>query len=151
MTFTTIKLMNERVLVQGTDVFGGSGKTTLDASQWNELALRKDVSKAQEAFDQAVEEFYKPIMEAAEAAAKVVEKPEDSTSFIVIEEGTEGVAHQPKQIVKLTRDSIILRLIEQGNTDRLVWVDDELEILEASVAKQAPATTSGDAGLINVD
>lgn len=149
MTFTTLNLTNERVLVKGNDVYGGVGSTTLDASQWNELKVRKDLKAAQEDFDAAVEEFYAPIMAAADKAAKVLEKPEDSAAFIVLDEGTEGVAHQPKQIVKLTRDSIILRLIEGGNTDRLIWVNDELEILEVlantnQVSAPATAVEQGD-------
>ena len=34
------------------------------------------------------------------------------------------VEAQPAEIIQLTRDSIILRLIEEGETDRLVWVDE---------------------------
>lgn len=149
MTFTTLNLTNERVLVKGTDVFGGSGSTTLDATQWNELKIRKDLKAAQEDFDAAVEEFYAPLMAAAEKAEKVLEKPEDSAAFVVLDEGTEGVSHRDKQIVALTRDSIILRLIESGNTDRLIWVNDELEILEVlanthQVTAPATAVEQGD-------
>lgn len=140
MTFSIQKLMNDRVLVKGSDVFGTSGTTTIDATQWNDLNARKDVSKAQEDFDAAVEEFFAPLIEATEKATKSLEKPTDSLSYVVINEGSEGVAATPRHTVALTKDSIILRLIESGDTDRLVWVDDELEVLAAST-KQAPATS----------
>jgi hypothetical protein len=146
MTFTTMNLTGERVLVQGSDIYGGSGKTVVDGSQWAELSARSDFNDAAEAFDAAVEEFFAPLMEAAEKASKAVAKPDDSSSYIVLDEGTEGVEAKPAQIVRLTRDSVILRMIEEGSTDRLVWVDDQLEVLQTlpgTSTSPAPAT-SGD-------
>lgn len=141
MTFTTINLTGNRVLVRGTDVHGASGEATLDAGQWNELNARTDVDRAQQAFDAAVNEFFDPLVKAAEAAKRSAERPDDSVSYVVIDEGSEGQPSRPKHIVHLTRDSIVLRLIEEGNTDRLIWVNGELEVTEASVAPtpSAPA------------
>jgi hypothetical protein len=143
--FTTRQLTGDRVLVQGTDVDGTNGKTILDSTQWTELAARTDVKRAQEDFDAAVEEFFAPLMEAAEAANKSMEKPTDSAAFVVLDEGQVGQASRPAQVVSLTRDSIILRLIEEGNTDRLIWVGDELEVLEVLAGThQSPASGNGD-------
>lgn len=141
MTFSTINLTGERVLVRGTDIHGVDGETTLDASQWNELSVRKDVQDAEEQFAAAVEEFFAPIVEAAEKAKSSVKKPTDNIGFVVIQEPEEAKAGKPGHVVHLTRDSIVLRLIESGNTDRLIWVNGELEVTEASVAPtpSAPA------------
>lgn len=142
MTFTTINLTGDRVLVRGTDISGAAGEEVLDASQWNELNARDDVSRAQQAFDDAVHEFFAPLTEAAEKAHKALEQPEDSTAYVVVDEGSEGQQRRPKQVVKLTRDSIVLRLIEEGTTDRLIWVNDQLEVTAASVASAPSAPTA---------
>jgi hypothetical protein len=141
MTFTTRNLTNERVLVSGTDIDGTAGKTVLDASQWIALNERDDVSRAQADFESAVEAFFKPLTDAADAAAKAIDTPKDGIGYVVIEEGTEATAGKPRQVVTLTHDSIVLRLIEQGDTDRLLWVGDKLEVIEAAAPAAAPATT----------
>jgi hypothetical protein len=141
MTFSTIKLTGSRVLVRGRDITGTEGECTISSAQWDELNARTDVDRAQQAFDEAVQEFFAPLTEAAEKAHRSLEVPEDSTSYVVLDEGSEGEARRPRQVVKLSRDSVILRLIEEGNTDRLIWVNDQLEVTEASVAStpSAPA------------
>jgi hypothetical protein len=128
--FTTKNLTGERVLVSGADVDGNKGQVVLDASQWLELKARADVKTAGEAFDAAVEEFYKPLLEAAEKVGKSLERPEDSLGFVTLDEGQDHVPGRAPQIVRLTKDSMVLRLIEDGGTDRLVWVGDDLEILD---------------------
>jgi hypothetical protein len=139
MTFNTRNLTGERVLVSGTDIDGTTNKTVLDASQWIALNERDDVSQAQADFEAAVEAFFKPLTDAADAAAKAIDTPKDGIGYVVIEEGEEATPGKPRQVVTLTHDSIVLRLIEQGNTDRLLWVGDKLEVIEASAAS-APAS-----------
>lgn len=144
MSFTTIKLANERVLVRGSDVFGTTGETVLDSTQWSEVNSRKEFSQATDEFDKAVQEFFKPLTEAAEKASKKLEKPTDSMSYVVLQEGTEGVQAQPAQLIKLTRDSVILRILESGDTDRLCWVMDNLEVLEQPAAPSHMAPSAED-------
>jgi hypothetical protein len=98
-------------------------------------------------FDAAVEAFYAPLLQAAEAHNKVLERPEDSLSFVVLDEGSEGEARRPQHVVRLSKDSMVLRLIEDGSTDRLVWVGDELEILEILAGTNVSAARSYDDGL----
>lgn len=147
MTFTTIPLTNERVLVKGTDIAGTADETIVSSAQWNELKVRDDVRRAQEDFDATVDEFFAPLLEAAEKAKGAVDKPRDPLGYVVITEGQEGRPAVREHVVTLTRDSIILRLIEQGNTDRLIWVNGELEVTEAAVqstpSAPAPAETEG--------
>lgn len=130
MTFNQKNLTGERVLISGTDIEGNTGQTVLDASQWLELGRRNDVKRAQSDFDEAVTSFYQPLLDAAEAVKAKLEVPTDSLSYVVIEEGVDHVQGQAPVTIKLTKDSIVLRLLDQGEGDRLVWVNDELEILD---------------------
>lgn len=129
--FTITRLVDDRAIITGTDVFGVSGRTTVFTGQWDEINGDSAYDQATEAFDSAVEEFFAPLTEAAEKFNKSLEQAEpDSIGYVVQREAVEGRAAQPAQIVKLSHDSIVLRLIEQGDSDRLVWVgDDQLEVL----------------------
>lgn len=125
MTFNVQTMLGDQALVSGTDIHGTDGKTIVSTKQWDELKSRKNFSAATEDFDAAVEAFFAPLIEAAEKAQKAAApKPKDSAEYIVLTNEVEGVAAKPADIVALSTDSIILRLIEEGNTDRLVWVDE---------------------------
>lgn len=128
MSFKTQALTGNRVLV--TEGKAGNGRqTVLDGSQWAEIQAVQSYNEADATFNETVAEFFAPITAAAEAANKAIEVPSDELTFIVLSEGTEGVATVPAHVVELTKDSQILRLIESGDTSRLVWVGDELDIL----------------------
>src|SRR5690349_24590117 len=145
MTFTTTTLLDNRVLVQGTDFLGTEGKAVLDASQWIELNKHKEFDAATAEFEAAVEEFFAPIMQAADKASKAkAGQAEDPISFVVLDDGQEGTPSRPAHVVKLTRDSMILRLLESGGEDRLAWVNDQLEILASSQVASAPAVPSAE-------
>lgn len=133
MSFNTQRLVNNRVLVSGTDVFGTEGRVTVDSSQWDDIKGNQKYDQAMDAFDDAVESFFAPLVEAAEKAneAGKVEQPTDSASYVVLNEAVEGVDAVSATLVHLNDDSIVLRLIEQDETDRLIWVDDKLEVLAA--------------------
>lgn len=144
MTFTTRNLTGSRVLVSGTDIDGNTGKVVLDGSQWAELNARDDMSKAEADFASTVEAFFKPLTDAAEQLESAVAgTAADGIGYVVIDEGTEGTSYRPKRVVSLTHHSIVLRLIEQGDTDRLLWIGDNLEVTEASVTP-APVVPAGD-------
>jgi len=131
MSFDTTRLVGSRVMVVGTDTFGTKGQTVLDSTQWDEVKGNTAYDQALEAFDAAVADFFAPIIEAADAAtAATISKPQDPSSYVVLSEAVEGVAGKPAQLVHLNNDSIVLRLIESGDEDRLVWVDGGLEVLE---------------------
>jgi hypothetical protein len=145
MTFTITKLVNDRVVVSGTDSFGTSGKEILDATQWNEINGHSEYDQAVEAFERAVESFFAPITEAAEKMQASLERPTDSLGYVVLSEGSEATPAQEEVLVKLTRDSIILRLLDQGDEDRLVWVNDQLDVLAVVPDEPGPAETFVDA------
>ena len=132
MSFQVQQMLGSKALVSGTDVRGQTGSAVISTEQWDELKARSEFNDSVEAFDAAVAEFFKPLTDAAEAVADSVPE-QDSMEYVVLEESVEGVTSKPAQIVELTTDSIILRLIEEGQTDRIVWVSDtELGILAKS-------------------
>lgn len=136
MTFSTSKLTGGRVLVQGTDGRGVDGQEVLDSSVWESIKAMQSHRKAEDNFDQAVEEFFKPLTEAADKLRDTLNMPAlDTDAYVVIEEGTDGEAPVSRHVEKLDRDGVILRLLEGGQHDRLVWVNGQLEVL----APQAPA------------
>ena len=125
MSFTMQTMLGSTAVVSGTDINGNSGSTTVSTAQWDELNGRTNFSKAQADFDAEVEKFFEPLTKAAEKAQQALAgKTQDPVEFVVLSEATDGVKAQPAQIVALSKDSIIIRLIEEGTTDRLVWVND---------------------------
>src|SRR6478736_5564244 len=147
MSFKTIALAGNKVLVRGTDVTGTGGQEVLDSTQWLELN-QKDVHGAAHAkFNEAVEAFFAPITDAIDEleAAHRIENAVDPLYYIVKGEAVEAVAGESQEIIELNRDSVILRAIEEGQSDRLVWVNNHIEVTAAPVASAsaAPATQHG--------
>lgn len=123
--FTIQTMLGGTALVSGTDKLGNTGKTQVFTHQWDELQGRTNFSKAQEDFDREVEKFFAPLEKAAKKAAKAMARPsQDPAEYIVLKEEVKGQQARPAEVVALSRDSIILRLIEEGDTDRLVWIDE---------------------------
>lgn len=140
MTFTTIKLAGNRVVVRGTDKFGTNGEQVLDATEWVEINERDEVSQAEAAFNQAVEQFFGPLTSAIDTYNKDRVVPQDPAQYIVLSEPTEGQPASPGQVLRLDQASVILRLIEDGDSDRLVWVGGKLEVLEFVPMAGGPVT-----------
>jgi hypothetical protein len=132
MSFTVQSMLGDQALVSGTDAFGKTGKTVVSTQQWDELKAKQNFSAAVEDFDAAVAEFFRPLTDAAEAVTDT-QPTYDPAEYIVLTEEVEGVEAKEQEIVELTRDSIILRLIEEGTTDRLIWIDEStLGVLASS-------------------
>ena len=130
--FNTTKLAGHRVLVQD-DI--GERSEILDSSEWDEIKLHVAHHDAADAFDASVKEFFAPILEAADAVgeslAKLAAEANDPAFTLVISEGTEGIEAEPAETITLSRDSAILRMIESGDTSRLIWVGSKIEIIAA--------------------
>ena len=129
-SFSTTELTRNRFLVEGTDASGTIGKTVLDGTQYKELAGNSAFDQATAEYDEAVAAFYQPLTDAAEALEAAREADFDQFSEVV-QEGIAPTAGQPEIRVVLTPDTVILRLIEAGDNDRLVWVGNDLEITAA--------------------
>ena len=144
--FTTLNLSGERVLIKGTDSQGTDGQTVVFATEWNEVKRRTQHSEAHEDFDRAVEEFFAPLTQAAEALDLAFnQQSRDPISFVVLDEGEAASPGRTEVVIKLSHDSVVLRLLESGDTDRLVWVGDTLEVLE--VLPGSPAVSMVKAGV----
>lgn len=131
-TFNITKLAGQRVLVRGTT---GEQSEILDSTEWDEIKLHVAHHEAADAFDATVKEFFAPLLEAADAAAenlaKLAAEANDPAFTIVVSEGTEGVEAESAETITLSRDSAILRMIESGDTSRLIWVGSSIEIIAA--------------------
>jgi hypothetical protein len=138
--FQYTRLVGDRAHVTGTDANGVTGATTVNTSEWDTVCANSNFKQAESDFDAAVQEFFAPLTEAAEKIGKKLEKADDPMSYIVEDEGTEAVSGVAPKVHRLSRDSVILRMIDAGDVARLVWVNDELEILEV-VAGTQPAPT----------
>ena len=136
--FTTTALANEFFLVEGTDVRGRYGEHVIDGCQWLEIKRALGTDTAKEQLDAAVEEFFKPLVEAADAFAAAKAPVVDALSVIVLNEGTTGEPAREREVIRLNQASQILRAIEEGTTDRLLWVDGELVITAAPAVVPVP-------------
>ena len=136
--FTTIALANEFFLVKGTDDHYKYGECIIDGGEWLSIKRALGTDTAKEQLDAAIEEFFKPLVEAADAFAAAKAPVVDALSVVVLNEGTTGEPAREREVVHLSRDAQILRAIEEGATDRLLWVGDELVITAAPAEIQEP-------------
>ena len=138
--FKTIRLANHRVLVDGTDAFGNSGRTVLDSTQWDGIKAELTKSTVEDQFNAAVEEFYAPLLEKIDAIVADAQKSVvDDAYVLTVGETVDAVEAVTPTVYRLNQDSAILRLLEEGRTDRLVWVNDTLEIIAEQAEEEAPA------------
>lgn len=127
-SFTITNLVGERAMVEGTDFNGAVGQTTVSTSQWDEIVRTRDLSAATSEFDKAVEAHFESLTQAAEKIRTGLEVQVDDLATVTLSEPVQGVASEKGDVRVLTRDTIILRAINEGRTDRLVWVGGELEV-----------------------
>ena len=126
--FNITRLAGERALVQGTD----EGETAiLDTFEFDLLKGNPALKEAEAEFDTKVKEFFAPVVEASEAfeqAKKAAQQVNDPAFRVVVQEAIEATAGQAERVHILGRDAAILRLIESGDTSRLLWVNGAIEI-----------------------
>lgn len=119
MTFTTTPLINGGYLVEGQDSKGNEGTTILLSDRWDMVQHLRAHGTAQEVFDQAVQEFFQPLTEAAEAASAVLRGPTQDWGRVTLGEAVQG--HE-EEVIQLDTDGILLRLLAEGRHDLLRWV-----------------------------
>ena len=127
MTFNLTMLAGDQALVTGSKK---AQRCVLDASQWIQLKQHKARMEAEEVFDATVEEFYKPLTEAAgeyESRLGQIMKADPAFEY-VIQPGAEGTEKTSREVYYLNNASAILRMIESGDTSRLIWVNDQILI-----------------------
>lgn len=142
MTFTTTRLINQRVLIEGADAVGNTGSIIVSSVQWDEVNQKQNYNLALESFNDTVAEFFAPLDQALNALEQVNRKPDqDPIAYVVFQEGSDPSPGEVRHIVHLDEDAIILRLIKEGMSDRLRWIDsNQLAILtyEPPVIAVAP-------------
>lgn len=144
MTFSITTLSGHRALVRGTDNHGTTDEAVLDTTQWDEIKAHFAGDSAMEDFDAAVKEFFAPIMEAQEKLDAAVKAREtDPLAELVVHEPVEATAGHAGLSYTLTKDSQVLRLLEEGKSDRLVWVKGTLEITADDVVMTATSGAYG--------
>jgi len=137
MGFTTTDLTGDRVLVTGVDIRGVTGEVVVDATQWRQIKRHQTKKEAAREVETAIETLLAPIQAAIDSAKSKLELPKiDPLLYYVEQEGSEGVRPTPERTIKLTHDSVILRAIEEGHENRLVWVNNTLELTAAPVTPE---------------
>ena len=127
MTFNLTMLAGDQALVTGSKK---AQRCVLDASQWIQIKQHQARIEAEEVFDATVEEFYKPLTEAAgeyESRLGQIMKADPAFDY-VIQPGAEGTEETSRVVYYLDNASAILRMIESGDTSRLIWVGDQILI-----------------------
>lgn len=130
MTFTTRNTANGDVLVRGTDGNGVDGSQVLRSELWIRVKEFRAYQAADAEFNTTVEDFFGPLIKAAEARDAVHAKKR-GIGTITLVEATEGVDAVPAEEVVLDPQGIVLMLLEEGKHDLLEWVNGELVALEA--------------------
>ena len=125
MTFNLTMLAGNQALITGDK---SKQRCVLDASQWIQIKQHQQLIEAEEVFDASVEEFYKPLTEAAESYESMLGQivKADPVFEYVLQPGAEGTEKTSREVYYLDNASAILRMIESGNTDRLIWVNDQI-------------------------
>ena len=126
MSFTVTYLAGDRALVQE-----DTHQIILDAEEYLAMKLRQKKTGLIAQYDQSVADFFKPLTDVADKIKSVEEQENriDPDFHFVLAEGTEGEEPVRREVYRLEKDTVILRLIEEGRTERLIWIGDQLEIL----------------------
>ena len=126
MSFTITYLAGDRALVQE-----DTHQIILVAEEYLAMKLRQEKTGLIAQYDQSVADFFKPLTDVADKikSAEEQENRIDPDFHFVLAEGTEGEEPVRREVYRLEKDTVILRLIEEGRTERLIWIGDQLEIL----------------------
>lgn len=151
MSFKTIELANNQFLVTGTDALGVQGKTVIDGTAWVERNKAHKIEAAAAEMDAAIEAFYAPLIEAQDRIADSLRVDTDPLLYVVEQEASEGSPARERVVVRLDDASVILRAIEQGRTDRLLWVGDQLVVTAAPVPTATPAPAPEESPAVDLD
>ena len=117
----TTRLANDRVIVSeyvGDILY----ETILDGTDY--FAWRRIVHEASALveIDNEIDEFFKPLNDAAAKIRKLDQPAGDPDRTVVLVPEVEHVNGAREQVLILSEDSTILRLIFEGRLDKLAWV-----------------------------
>ena len=147
--FNVTELAGHRALVTG----DANQQCILDTTERDELRLLIENREVDQMFDEDIEDFFAPLTQAAELhdrrhelLAQQFNQADDPAFSLVLKEAVEGVEAVEEERVVLGHDSVVLRLIDSGQTDRLVWVGNDT--IEVIAQKQSARTVVDE---INID
>ena len=131
--FNVTELAGHRALVTG----DANQQCILDTTERDELRLLIENREVDQMFDEDIEDFFAPLTRAAELhdrghelLAQQFNQADDPAFSLVLKEAVEGVEGVEEERVILGHDSVVLRLIDSGQTDGLVWVgNDTIEVI----------------------
>lgn len=138
MSFTITRLANQQALIAGTDKFGTEGKTVVSTARFDEVNRELSVLDAQDSFDNKVESFFAPLVEAVDELRKAAAAVpvNDPASYVTVRTGTEGTVGEQGLTLYFDADGTVLNLIENGDHSRLVWMGDRLLVTEYVPSKE---------------
>lgn len=122
------ELLNGAWLVEGEDIKGNTGRTVLYSESWNTLRAIQAHQAATEEFEQRVEEFFAPIVKAADEAAAAVTAPVDDWAVVQIGETIEG---SDALTLELDAAGVLLRLLDETDHTTLRWVESSILVAVA--------------------
>ena len=117
----TIRLTNDRVIVRE-HANGDVYETILDGTDYYDWQRLINKTAALEKIDNEIDEFFKPLNDAAEKIRQLDQPAGDPDRTVVLVPEVEHVNGAREQVLVLSEDSTILRLIFDGRLDKLAWV-----------------------------
>lgn len=122
--FSTTRTVEGKLLVQGSDP---GEQAVLNPATWDEAKLRKTSVEVTAEYQKKASEVADadPLVVAMKEARAKIEAATPKASDdqkVVISEGKAGVRPEVGEVVYLDHDGLVAKLIEEGQTNRLVWV-----------------------------
>lgn len=123
-TFNMTPLANDRVLVKGFSEEDPSfpHSVILDATEFNMIQEDERAVVAGADFDAAIESFFAPLTQAAGALQDARKPVVDPAFMYVVQEPQEGQEARPLVVAELDHDTVVLRMLHEGDYSRLLWV-----------------------------
>ena len=123
MTFTVTPLVSGGYLVEGQDSKGVDGTTVLHSQSWDYVQHVRTHEVAQAEFDAMVDQFFKPLTDAAEAFNAKLGGPTNEWGTVTIGETVEGTT---ARTLELDEAGIVLRILDETDGSSLRWVNGDL-------------------------
>jgi hypothetical protein len=123
MTFTVTPLVSGGYLVEGQDSKGVEGTTVLHSQSWDYVQHLRTHEVAEAEFDQMVDEFFKPLTDAAAAFNAKLAGPTNEWGTVTIGETVEG---KTARSLDLDEAGIVLRILDETDGSSLRWVSGDL-------------------------
>jgi hypothetical protein len=119
MTFTVTPLVSGGYLVEGQDSKGVDGTTVLHSQSWDYVQHLRTHEVAEAEFNDTVEAFFKPIVDAADAFNAKLAGPTNQWGTVTIGETVEG---KQARTLDLDEAGIVLRILDETDGGSLRWV-----------------------------